>query len=304
MARYWHHIPNQAAGLRALGGLIQKAALEALTPNRGRAQGDNLIPPSVGMTVRREVDLPPVALQQAFVRFCGGDPSRYAGRTPPHLFSQWILPAALSLAKRLPYPPLSVVNLGCSLRIEGPLPDRGHVCVHSTLTSVSERDGKVRLTLGLLTLFEHEVRLRAELHLLVRLPNASKSRSSGERRAVPTVAEGARELFRKRLGSEAGLSFAELTGDFNPIHWSNTYAKMAGFKSAILHGFGSFALGYEGLVGGRLSGRFDDIRRIDAEFTAPLALPREIGVFSHQDKLWVADAPLGPAYMVARVELD
>jgi MaoC like domain len=303
MARYWQYIPNQAAGLRALGGLLQKAAFEALRPERDRAKGDNLKPPQVGTTVRHQTQLPPVALQHAFVRFCGGDPSRYAGRTPPHLFCQWVLPAALSLAKRLPYPPLSVVNLGCSLRVEGALPDRGQVTVHSTLIDVSESDGKVRLTLGLLTLFEKEVRLRAELRLLVRLPNVSTPRPLGPGRERPIVPDGARELCRRRLGADAGLAFAELTGDFNPIHWSETYARMAGFKSSILHGFGSFALAYESLVGGRLSGRFDDIRRIDAEFAAPLLLPREIGVFSRGDELWVADAPLGPAYMAARVEL-
>lgn len=303
MARYWQYIPNQAAGLRALGGLLQKAALEAWRPERNSAQRDSSASRLVGMTVRRQVQLPPVALQQAFVRFCGGEPSRYAGRTPPHLFSQWILPGALSLAKRLPYPPLSVINLGCCLRIDGPLPDRGQVSVHSTLTDVSERDGKVRLTLGLLTLFQQEVRLRAELHLLVRLPNAATPRGTASKRETPVVPEAARELARRRLGSDAGLAFAELTGDFNPIHWSTSYARVVGFESSILHGFGSFALAYEAFVGGRLSGRFDDVRRVDAQFTAPLSLPREIGVFSHGDELWVADAPLGPAYMAARVEL-
>jgi acyl dehydratase len=256
------------------------------------------------MTVRRQVQLPPIALQQAFVRFCGGEPSRYAGRTPPHLFSQWILPAALSLAKRLPFPPLSVVNLGCCLRVDGPLPDRGEVSVHSTVTDVSERDGKVRLTLGLLTLVQQEVRLRAQLRLLVRLPGDSNHAGPKTKRETPVVPEGARELLRRRLGADAGLAFAQLTGDFNPIHWSPRYARMVGFKSSILHGFGSFALAYEGLVSGRLSGRFDDLRRIDAEFAAPLLLPREIGVFSRGDELWVADAPSGPAYMAARVELN
>ena len=303
MARYWQHVPNQAAGLRALGGLIQRAALDALKPTRASSVGNQAKSSLIGTTVRREVRLPSLALQRSFVRFCGGEPSRYAGRTPPHLFSQWILPAALELAKRLPYPPLSVVNLGCSLRIDGPLPDRGNVSVHSTLTGLSESEGKVRLTIGLLTLFEKDVRLRAELQLLVRLPSSDKPAPSRTKREVPIVPEAARELARRRLDADAGLQFAELTGDFNPIHWSRAYARMVGFKSSILHGFGSFALAYEALVNGRLSGRFEDVRRLDAEFTAPLPLPREVGVFSRDDKLWVADAPLGPAYMVARVEL-
>lgn len=303
MARYWQHIPNQAAGLRALGGLLQKAALEALWPRRSAVRDDNSRHLVVGTTVRRQVELPPVALQRAFVQFCGGDPSRYAGRTPPHLFCQWILPVALDLAKRLPYPPLSVVNLGCSLRVEGPLPDRGPVNVHSTVTDVSESEGKVRLSFGLLTLFQQDVRLRAQLDLLIRLPNASSVRGAKPKRETVMVPGDVRELWRRRLASDAGLSFAELSGDFNPIHWSSSYARMMGFKSSILHGFGSLAIAYEGLVAGRLSGRFDDVRRLDAEFTAPLLLPRDVGVFSRGDELWVADAPHGPAYLKARVEL-
>src|SRR5690606_17014975 len=153
-----------------------------------------------------------------------------------------------TLAKRLLYPPLSVVNVGCSLSVEGLLLNHGEVSVHSTLTDLTERDGKVRLTLGLLTLYAEEVRLRSQLQLLVRLLQAQPQRSSKSKRGLTLVLSEARELARRRLGADAGLSFAELTGDFNPIHWSSGYARMVGFKSTILHGFGSFALAYEGLV--------------------------------------------------------
>jgi acyl dehydratase len=303
MSRYWLHIPNQAAGLGALGGLIQKAAVQAWRVSRGANPTPET--PALGISVRRRVALPPLSLQRDFVRFCGGDPSRYAGRTPPHLFSQWAVPVALLLAKRLPYPPLSVVNLGCSLRIDGLLPARGAVDVQCTLTDISQEDGKVFLTLALLTLVEHEVRLRVELKLLVRLPGQQRTSNPGPkpRREPPRVPADAREVMRRRLGPHAGLEFAELTGDFNPIHWIPAYARMTGFKAPILHGLGSLGIAFEGLVQGRLSGRVDDVRRIDADFTAPLLLPREVGVFSRGGNLWVADAAAGPAYMVARVEL-
>lgn len=255
--------------------------------------------------MRRRVTLPSVSLQKDFVRFCGGDPSRYADRTPPHLFSQWALPVALTLARRLPYPPLTVVNLGCSLRVDGQLPPRGEVDVRCTLTELVEEASKVRLTLSLLTLFDDEVKLRCELHLMVRLPDAGNVPRTGPKRPREVICAppDARELVRRRLTADAGLAFAELTGDFNPIHWIAPYARMSGFKGPILHGFGSLGIAIEGLVSGRLCGRIDDLRRIDADFTAPLLLPRQIGVFSRGDKLWVADAASGPAYMAARVEL-
>lgn len=249
--------------------------------------------------------LPHVELQRDFVRFCGGDPARYSGITPPHLFSQWALPVALTLARQFPYPPLAVVNLGCSLSLEGMLPDRGHVDVQCTLADLSEADDKVRLTLRILTLFERDVRLRAELRLLVRLPAAKQApvRERDKRERHPSLVPGdARELARRRLSADAGLEFAQLTGDFNPIHWVAGYARMVGFKAPIIHGFGSLAIAFEALVQGRLCGRVADVRRVDAEFNAPLVLPREVGVFLHDGTLFVADAPLGPAYMTARVE--
>lgn len=302
MSRYWQHIPNQAAGLGALSGLIQKAAWDAWK----RARNEEKIPKPAarGMSVRRHVPLPPIDLQRDFVRFCGGDPSRYAGRTPPHLFSQWVLPVALLLAKRLPYPPLSVVNLGCLVRFDGILPAVGSVDVHCTLIDIEEREDKVLLTLSLNTLYEDEARIRAELRLIVRLPDAVKAREKKKRtRELELVPSGARELGYRRLGRDAGLAFAQLTGDFNPIHWMSAYARMVGFKAPILQGFASFGIAYEALVQGRLSGRVDDVRRMDADFTAPLVLPRAVGVFSQHDKLWVADGSCGPAYMTAQVEL-
>jgi acyl dehydratase len=302
MSRYWQHIPNQAAGLGALGGLIQKAAWDAWK----RARNEDKIPKpaALGMSVRRHVALPPVELQRDFVRFCGGDPSRYAGRIPPHLFSQWVLPVALVLAKRLPYPPLSVVNLGCSVRFDGILPAQGSVDVHCTLIELEEREDKVFLTLSLNTLYDDEARIRAELRLMVRLPDAIKAREKKKRsRELELVPSQARELAHRRLGRDAGLAFAELTGDFNPIHWMPAYAKMVGFKAPILQGFASFGIAYEALVQGRLSGRVDDVRRMDADFAAPLVLPRAVGVFSEHDKLWVADGAGGPAYMSGQVEL-
>jgi hypothetical protein len=303
MSSYWQHIPGQAAGLRALGGLVRKAALDALS--RRRADNSSHGTPPVGLSVRQKVALPSVSLQRDFVRFCGGDPSRYADRTPPHLFSQWALPVALTLARRLPYPPLTVVNVGCSLRVDGPIPPRGDVDVRCTLTELVEEANKVRLTLSLLTLFDNEVKLRSELHLMVRLPRTGSVPHTGPKRPreAVCVAADARELSRHRLPVGAGLAFAELTGDFNPIHWIAPYARMSGFKGPILHGFGSLGIAIEGLVQGRLSGRIDDLRRIDADFTAPLLLPREVGVFSRENKLWVADAVSGPAYMAAQVEL-
>ena len=76
----------------------------------------------------------------------------------------------------------------------------------------------------------------------------------------------------------AGLDFALLTGDFNPIHWISPYAKMAGFKNTILHGFASMALSWEAIVRERLDGDVTRMKAMDVRFVRPQILPGEVSI--------------------------
>ena len=67
-----------------------------------------------------------------------------------------------------------------------------------------------------------------------------------------------------------GLRFGILTGDMNPLHWVPPYAKMAGFKNEILHGFGTFARTWELLAQQVGKGR---VGLVDVRFIRPLVLP-------------------------------
>jgi hypothetical protein len=298
MSRYWQHVTHQRAGIGALLGLVSTTVTRGIAKS-GSSQ-TTPTPPVLGASARSTVSLPPVGLQRDFVRFCGGEPSRYNGFTPPHLYSQWVLPVALRFAERLPYAPLSVVNVGCDLKVHKPLPAQGLVDVQCTLTALDVNDERVKMTLGLATLFKNEAYLTSALHLLVRLTKTSGSSVKRE----PVVVPAGRELARRRLRRDAGLEFAQLTGDFNPIHWSSTYARMVGFRSNILHGFGSMSIAVEALVTARLSGDWQAIRRVSARFLAPLTLPHEVGVFwGNNSTVAVGDAVAGPAYMLADVEL-
>jgi acyl dehydratase len=79
------------------------------------------------------------------------------------------------------------------------------------------------------------------------------------------------------------------------------------FRNVILHGFATAAIAFEAVGRALLSGRFERIRSIDANFTRPLVLPSKVGVFvaAEEDRtnLWVGDAPGGPAYLVGHVTL-
>lgn len=299
MSRYWRHVAEQRAGLGALLGLVGTTVVRGVGERWYKHEPRT---PLLGTSVRRKVVLPDSSLQRDFVRFCGGETGRYTGFTPPHLFSQWVLPVVLRFAERLPYAPLAVVNLGCDLKIHKPLPASGRVDVQCTLTHLDVNDERAKVTLALATLFNNEAHLTSDLHLLARLGKPTGGASKREREQV-FVGASARELSRRYVRADAGFEFAQLTGDFNPIHWSAAYAQMVGFRSCILHGFGSMSLAVEALVGARLCGDWQAIRRVNARFLAPLTLPRSVGVFWDDGVLAVGDAVRGPAFMSALVDL-
>ena len=83
-------------------------------------------------------------------------------------------------------------------------------------------------------------------------------------KAPPRVPADARSAAADQ-GEAAGIAL--LTGDFNPIHWIRPYAQMAGFKSTILHGFGSLAICVEILNANVFSGDVNRLQSIDVRFT-------------------------------------
>jgi acyl dehydratase len=143
--------------------------------------------------------------------------------------------------------------------------------------------------------------LIATLYAIVPLPRPHPQPEAGEPRArlVVRVPDDARELARWRLGRDAGARFAMLTGDVNPVHWSARYARAAGFRSTILHGFATMARAIEGLNRARFAGDVTRLRTWDCRFTRPLLLPAQVGLYTQGDAAWVADAAGGPAYLSA-----
>jgi acyl dehydratase len=117
----------------------------------------------------------------------------------------------------------------------------------------------------------------------------------------------AEEVGRRRLGRSAGLDFARLTGDFNPVHWIGPYARMAGFRGVILHGFATAALATEAVIATRWFGEPARLGGLEVRFTRPLVLPDHVGVFlSPPDEdgripIAVGKAPGGEAAMLGHI---
>jgi acyl dehydratase len=299
------HLLSQGRVLAALGGTVAEAASRRL----GFSSPHVVAIP--GPTIAATLPAPPPRLVRDFVRHVGGDPSAWRSQLPPHLFPQWAVPLAARTLRGLPYPMLKVVNGGCRLVVNAPLPARGPLEVSARLEGIDD-DGRravlhQRVTTGTR---QRPDALVADLYVIVPVTGgakASRSKRAAKAEAKPVkerarVPEDARPVADWRLGADAGLRFALLTGDVNPLHWVSPYARAAGFRGAILHGFSTMARAYEGLIRGVFAGSVQRLGAIDVRFTRPLVLPARVGLYVRDHDFFVGDAPGGPAYLTGSFE--
>lgn len=291
------HIRHQFPVIAAIG----KTAIQAARQKLGGASGPNLTLPGNEATAT----VPPrnPELIRAFVAHLGGDPGNYRGVVPPHLFPQWTFPVLTKTLAGIPYPLMELLNGGCHVRFNAPIPAGEPLVTRARLEGIDD-DGRrailhQSLTTGttsapdaLVIDFYPIVKLRAK--------DGEAKKESKEKPTVPT--DDVREIGRWRLKADAGRDFALLTGDFNPVHWVPPAAKAMGFKNVILHGFAELGRTIEALVKVLWSGDYTKLAAIDVRFVRPLVLPREVGAYIRGNQLWLGDAPGGPAYMVGSFE--
>jgi acyl dehydratase len=240
-------------------------------------------------------------LVRDYVKAVGGDPKNYRDVLPPHMFPQWGFGLAARTLMDIPYPIAQVVNGGCRIEVLKPIPANETLQVSAQLMSVDDNGRRVLLDQRIVTSTESagDV-LIAHLFPLIPLKSKSGSKKKSEKPRVPLDVQ---ELRFGRIPSGAGLDFAKLTGDFNPIHWIAPYAKLSGFKNTILHGFATMARAMEAINQLRVPvGHY--VSKFDVEFRRPLVLPAKVGIYTDgKDGVYVGDAPGGPAYMEGTFEL-
>jgi acyl dehydratase len=288
----WKHLKEHGPVLKALG---QTAIAVAFPKKSGEA-------PSVpGPTIVLRTPGPSKELVRAYVRNVGGNVGNNKNEVPAHLFPQWGFgPAGQTLAG-VPYPLAKTVNGGCRFKQNAPIPIGAPLDVTAQLVSIDDNGKRAVMEQRIVTgTPDHPEALVAHLYAICPLPRP-KDAPRGPKKARPTVPADAKEVAFWRINASAGLDFAKLTGDFNPIHWIPAYAKVSGFRSTILHGFGTMARAIEGLNKDVFAGG-TPIRTWDCRFTRPLVLPAKVGLYVRDDadgtrRVWVGDAPGGTAYM-------
>jgi MaoC like domain len=295
------HVLEQGPMLRTLG----ETAFGALA--RRRAAREKPAAPSEWISA--EVRAPSIELVRAFVKNAGGDPASYRDQLPPALFPQWALPVASRVLASVPYPLTRMLNAGCRIESHAPVPIGEPLHVRARLEAIDDDGTRTILTTRIVTgTAGVPDALTTDVHAFVPLARKSDS-PRPDRRTKLAVPIDARELTHVRLAPSAGLDFAKLTGDFNPIHWLPAYAHAAGFRSIILHGFGTFAMAVEGVVRRLLSGRANALQMVEARFVKPLVLPARVGVYvaaggDREGALFVGTAPGADAYLAGKFATD
>lgn len=244
----------------------------------------------------------PADLVRDYIRFVGGSPKAYRGELPPHLFPQWGFPLQARTLGAVPYDLTKVLNGGCRMEWNAPIAADEPLHVRTWLDDIDDNGKRAVLRQKLIT----GTRAQAEAlvtttYAIVPLPRPKDTPKVRKERA--RVDLDWREVGRWRLAPNAGLQFALLTGDFNPVHWVPAYARMAGFKNTINHGFSTLARAVETLGSALWAGDVHRWHTIDVKFTRPLVLPASVGVFVGDGEFAVGDAPGGPAYLTGTFTL-
>jgi hypothetical protein len=307
------HILSQGPVLAALGRTLAGAVQQRVRSMQGAraltTPSSTAVAHTPGPELKAEHPPLPRALIDDYLRYVGADPRAYRGELPPHLFPQWCLPALARTLEGLPYPLLRAVNGGCTVRVNAPIPDNEPLQVRARLFEIDDDGRRARLHQQVQTgTASAPDALAVDVFAVVPLANGKNGSRVGNGAAKangsrPHTPADAREVARFALGKDAGLSFAKLTGDFNPIHWLPLAARASGFRRPILHGFAELAYAWEGLNKNVLGGDVHAVAAIDVRLTRPLVLPHEVGLFVRGRELSLSDALGGPAYLTGTFRL-
>lgn len=273
---------HQMPMIRALGGVV-------------RGGGGGPAPEVPGPEHVVELPPRPDALIDAYLEHLGVEAGVWAGEVPPHLFPQWTFPLSAQVLGGLPYPIARALNAGASLVIRGPIPRGEALTVRSHIAAIDDDGHRALITQRTVTgTASSPDAIEAELTALIPL---KKRAGGGGGRERPTVPCRAQEIERWELGRWDGWEFAKLTGDINPLHWVGPYARLAGFKGVILHGFSTMARAFEGLNRGPAGGRLE---LLSVRFTAPVPLPSQAALLIDGGDVYVGERSGGRAFMTGR----
>lgn len=275
----------------AIGALLRTAAATM----RG-AKGDPSAFTTPAPVATREVASPTAEVVGHYLRVLGADPKAWGRTLPPHLFCGWALTAMADTLTNLPYDVSRVINGGAHVQANAPIPVGSKLTVKAHIESIDDDGHRAVIHQKVCTSAPGLTdAIVADCYLI--MPTAPKGRPKSRKQPTLAPAE-ATPLASLDLAGRAGLDFALVTGDFNPIHWIPLAGKAAGLGGCILHGFATLGFAWEGLAQGAFSGDRSRVTGVDVRFVRPVKLPGRIRLFQPAPgEILVASAPGAPAVL-------
>ena len=224
-------------------------------------------------------------LVRDFIVWSGGCTEAWGPHVPPTFFPYWTMPSLVACIRGRQLKLAKLLNGGCTIRQLAPIPIVGDLVLDSWFKGIESRARHDLISLGSrtrdkngLTLLETEVRFI--------LPKSNPKAASSKSTPMIKPPEETR-LANLSARKNDGFTFACLTGDFNPIHWIPSVAKLSGFPSCIQHGFGTLAKSYEHLLQAQKVTRSSCDLTVDFKRTVPL--PSTASLFADDDQIsvWV-----------------
>ena len=256
---------EQTSMLKSFASIIGREFLSFRLPS------DN---PEQFEPIETQLLLPSTRLLNHYIHWSGVETARYQAQVPPHLFFHLVMPLCIEQLKQTRYSLSRIVNLGCTMICHHPIDYQANIKALLSIKRLREVPERARISQHIAIFTQNnQLALELEVHTLLPLGRGLSRRSKN-------LAESDRPF--ESLGTwqaygHDGGDFALLTGDFNPIHWSDIAGKRSPFGCKVLHGFGTFIRSYE-LLQSTLNA---SISYIDVRFTAPLHLPGGANTLSH-----------------------
>ena len=260
---------EQGTMIKSFASLIGREVLSIGVPTNN---------PEHFQTIEMDVHLPSQKLIDHYIYWSGAGIFPYSKQVPPHLFFQLVMPHCIEQLKQTRYSLTRIVNLGCAMKIYSPIQYNAAIKAQICIKRLKESMGRARIVQHIDIFANKKLALELEIHTL--LPTETVEANTPPAKTTDKQPQADfTELGVWQAQPWDGGDFALLTGDFNPIHWSNLAGKRSAFGSKVLHGFGTFVRSFE-LLQANLNRA---VKHIDVRFTAPLQLPGGENILSHQN---------------------
>ena len=237
----------------------------------------------------------------AYRSICGFVPADVLPPTYPHILATGVHLAMLG-SRAFPVRVAGLVHLANRIELLEPIPNHVSLSLYCTLTGPEETALAQRFPLTRMARRGGRPVWRETMRFLARSPRPGK-RSGSARKKQPS--KDAETLACWGAPTDIGRRYAQVSGDYNPIHLFASTAKWFGFERAIAHGMWSLARSTASLA----PAAEDRPMTVDARFLRPLLLPGEVElavepVASGERRFWLSSGRAGPVHLSGTLACD